>query len=279
LVKPWFVVVVIACGNDRDVPRDPTPKPQPESRRSIDLRVTGAPISIRGVELAPSTREPGVVEVSYRAESKDPALQVPAQIRCRVGGYNVVYPATGDGKVSGPRLASLFRPEPFAEPVEACEVGFFVAKQRIAAACFRADMLVDGACPAETFPPPKLQTTFAVELTRPVLELRHGTALVSALFTLSQPLDAGRRFATQIRCQDETGIASGEGELAFTPLEEIPVGSSVYGPIAMFLDRTPSPDATCELRVVSRALAGLPTEQVHARYCMTTGAVRAGACP
>ncbi|HEU4615252.1 MAG TPA: hypothetical protein VFS15_24330, partial [Kofleriaceae bacterium] len=56
------------------------------------------------------------------------------------------------------------------------------------------------------------------------------------------------------------------------------VGASVYGPIAMFLDRTPQPTAVCDLRVVSRAIDGAPTEQIHARYCLTTGAVRAGEC-
>jgi len=47
----------------------------------------------------------------------------------------------------------------------------------------------------------------------------------------------------------------------------------------MFLDRTPQPTAVCDLRVVSRATSGAPTEQIHARYCLTTGAVRAGDCP
>jgi hypothetical protein len=296
MVKPWLVIALVGCGNERDVQREPPPA-QSEGRsfessgsdgqrgtaaavrRSIDLRVEGAPVSIRGVELVPSSRERGVVELGYRAEAKAPSLQVPAQIMCRVGGFNIVYPASGDGKVSGPRLATLFRPDPFSEPVEACEVAFFVDRTQIATACFRDGALADGACPPGTFPPPPLRTTFAVELTRPALELRHGTALVSGLFTLARPLDEGRRFATQIRCQDDAGVATGEGELAFLPLDSIPVGASVYGPVAMFLDRTPSLDATCELRVVSRALAGLPTEQVHARYCLTTGAVRAGACP
>lgn len=280
-MKPaWLVAVVLAgaCSSEHDSGRTPAPSSRAESRRSIDLPAAGEHVAIRGVELVPGAA-PGVLELGYRIETTDPALQVPAQIMCRVGGYNVVYPSGGDGKHAGPRLASLFRPDPFAEPVEGCEVTFYAHDRPIAAACYRGGELAAGACPAGTFPRPRLQTDFAVDLSRAALELRHGAALVSGLFTLAQPLGEGRRFATQIRCEDQAGVASGEGELAFTPLEKIPVGASVYGPVAMFLDRTPQPTATCDLRVVSRATSGAPTEQIHARYCLTTGAVRAGDCP
>ncbi len=288
-MKPWWLLALVACSGERDTPREATP-PRPvggESssdgpswrRGSIDVQVTGAPISIRGVEIVPSPDSPGVLELGYRVEAKDPRLSVPARVMCRVGGYNVVYPASAEGKLPGPRLATLFRPDPFSEPVTACEAAFFVDERQVAAACYRDGELVNGACPPDTFPPPRRLTEQSVEIARAMLELRHGTALVSGLFTLAEPLADGRRFATQIRCEDAAGVATGEGELAFLPLDRIPVGASVYGPAAIFLDRTPAPDAICELRVVSRALSGAPTEQIHAHYCLTTGAVRAGECP
>jgi hypothetical protein len=278
LVKPWWLLVCVACSGEHDTPRERSvPRPAGDSRRSIDVRVTGAPISIRGVEIAHAA-SPGVLELGYRVEAKDHKLSVPARVMCLVGGYNVVYPAGSEGKLPGPRLVTLFRPDPFSEPVTACEAVFFVGEQQVATACYRNGELVDGACPAGTFPPPRRLTSFGVEVTRAVLELRRGTALVSGLFTLAEPLAEGRRFAAQIRCEDAAGVATGEGEFAFLPLESIPVGASVYGPVAIFLDRTPEPSAACELRIVSRALSGAPTEQIHARYCLTTGVVRAGDC-
>lgn len=272
-------MLVVACSRQHDEPRElGKPAARSESRHSIDVTVKGAPLSIRGVELVPSPHAANVLELGYRIEAHDASLQVPAQIRCRVGGYNLVYPAGGPAKVVGPRLAALYRADPFTDQPRACQVDFFAGGRLIAAACYIDGVLRDGACAADTFPSPPRTTTFAVELARASLELRHGTALVSGVFTLFEPLAAGRRFATQIRCEDAAGSATGEGELAFLPLEQIPVGASVYGPVAMFLDRTPDPSATCDLRIVSRATSGAPTEHVHARYCLTTGAVRAGEC-
>jgi hypothetical protein len=278
-VKPCWVLLVVACSREHEQPRElPLPARGSEARHSIDVHVDAAPLSIRGVELTPSPRSPGVFELGYRIEARDRSLQVPAQIMCRVGGYNVVYPSGTEGKVVGPRLAALYRPDPFNEAAQACEVEFVLGERRIAAACYRDGALVDGACSAGTFPPPARKTTFAVELAHASLELRHGTALVSGLFTVAEPLARNRKFAAQIRCEDQAGVSSGEGELAFLPIDRLPAGASMYGPVAMFLDRTAEPSAACELRLVSRATDGAPTEQVHARYCMTTGAIRAGDC-
>lgn len=266
----------VACSREHESPGQPPPRL--ESRHSIDVTVTGAPVSVRGVELTPAPNQPGVLTLGYRIESRDPSAAVPARILCRVGGYNVVYPTTDEDKLPGRRLATLFRPDPFAEPVEACEVTFLRNDVAIAAACYRGGVLADGACPQEAFPPPPRATQFSVELTRASLELRHGTALVSGLFTVFEPLAAGRRFATQLRCEDPAGTASGEGELAFLPLDQLPAGASMYGPVAIFLDRTPAPTAACELRVISRATVGPPTEQIHAHYCLTTHAFGPGDC-
>lgn len=276
-MKPWFLLVVAACSREHDAPGQAPVRV--ESRHSIDVTVTaGTPLSIRGVELTPSPREPGVLTLGYRIDARDPGAAVPARILCRVGGYNVVYPTTDEDKLPGRRLATLFRPDPFAEPVQACEVTFFRGDAAIASACYQAGVLADGACPKDTFTLPPHATKFSVELTRAALELRHGTAIVSGLFTVFEPLAAGRRFATQLRCEDPAGTASGEGELAFLPLDRLPAGASMYGPVAIFLDRTPAETASCELRVISRATTGSPTEQIHAQYCLTTHAFGPGDC-
>jgi hypothetical protein len=181
--------------------------------------------------------------------------------------------------VPGPRLAALYRPDPFNEPASACEVTFSLGGRAIASACYREGELADGPCAAGTFsPPPHVVAGFTVEIARAALELRHGTALVSGLFTVFEPLTDGRRFVTQIRCEDSGGVATGEGELAFLPLDELPAGASMFGPVAIFLDRTADPSANCVLRIVSRAPGGPPTERLHARYCLSVGSVRAGDC-
>lgn len=275
-MRPYWLLVVAACSPERDEPRAAPPRVQ--ARTSIDVTVKDAPLSIRGVELTPWPRSPGVLELGYRVEATDKTLQIPARIACRISGYNVVYPSGGEGKVPGPRLAALYRPDPFSERATACEVTFLLHGRAIAAACYRGGELADGACVAGTFPPPPQVSGFSVEIARAALELRHGTALVSGLFTVFEPLAADRRYVTQIRCEDSAGTATGEGELAFLPLAELPAGTSVYGPVAIFLDRTPEASALCDLRIVSRAATGAPTEHLHARYCLTTGAVRAGDC-
>ncbi len=278
-MKPIWLLLAAACSPSRSDSNElAQPARSPEARQSVDLRVTDAPLSIRGVELTPSSRLPGVFELGYRVEARDASLQVPARIMCRVGGYNIVYPSGGEGKLPGPRLAALYKPDPFTERASACQIDFFLAEKPIAAACYRDGSLSDGTCPAGTFAPPPRQTGFSIELARASLELRHGTALVSGLFTLAEPLAPGRKLATQIRCEDPAGTATGEGALAFLPLDQLPVGASMYGPIAIFLDRTPDPTATCDFRIVSRATTGAPTERLHARYCLTTGATRAGDC-
>ena len=281
---------MIACGSKRDEHREAplagsartTAIEGSGSRRSIDVTVEGAPISIRGVELAP-TATLGVLELGYRVEARAAGAKptVPGRIMCRLADYNVVYPASSEGKQPGPRLTSQFRPDPFAEAPRTCEVVFWVDDRRVAAACYQDGELSDGACPTGSFPPPPAPTggpTDGIHLTRANLELRADAAVVTALYTLAEPLHASRRFAGKIKCEDSRGTASGEGALTFLPLDRIPVGASVFGPLALFLDRTPEPTASCELALVSRSTTGAAAEEIHAKYCLTTSAVQVGPC-
>jgi hypothetical protein len=292
LVRPLAVVAALGCGSSE---REPPARGQPDplgaaaGKRSIDVSVDRAGVAIRGVEVTPGKRE-GELEVGYRVDATA-GVRVPARVMCRVAERNVVYPDDATGKVAGPRLTSVFRPDPFRDPVRTCEIVFSVRNAEdgvdrpIARACWDGGELRDGACPATAFAPPPVTASGSVALERASLELHDATAVVTALYTLVEPLPAGRQFAAAIACKDAAGTTSGEGALAFVPLDTIPVGASIYGPLTVVLERTPwtpSPDASCDVRLVSRATSrvvdGGAPEQTHARYCITARAVRAGPC-
>lgn len=230
-------------------------------------------MSIRGVEVVPSGN---ALELSYRIESPDKTLSVPGEMMCRVHGYNLVYPATTSGKTAGPRLTGLFKPDPFGETPARCEVSFRLAGRRIAAACFQGGDLTDGSCPAGSFPPPDAGGA-GVTLEHAALELREDAAVVTGIYTLVSPLPERHRLAAQISCDDAAGPIVGEAALPFVPVEELPAGASVYGPVAMLLDRKPVPLAACDFRLLSRDPRG-SSEVEHAHYCLTTAAVRVGRC-
>src|SRR6185503_11897007 len=60
-VKVPLLLLVIACSGDREEPR--AAPARVESRTSIDVTVHDAPLSIRGVEITPWMRSPGVLEL------------------------------------------------------------------------------------------------------------------------------------------------------------------------------------------------------------------------
>lgn len=285
-VRPLLLGIALAACRSERTPPDPPAAPAPtgidQPKRSIDITVIGAPVTIRGVELQPAPA-PGSLELGYRVDATGPAV-VPARIMCRVGERNLVYPASAVGKVAGPRLTSQFRADPFVETPGICEVAFLYAPAEhaelkvIARACFDSGVLRDGACPATSFAPPQLASAGAVVIERASLEMRDSTVVVTGLFTLTQPLERERRFLSTIRCADAKGTASGEGDLAFVPLATLPQHASVFGPLTIFVDRTPDPDARCTLTIASRSVTGSVEERVHAQYCLTTRDVRAGGC-
>jgi hypothetical protein len=284
-VRPLALVVLAgACSSaDRDDRAAPPATSVPSApRTSIDITVTGVPVSIRGVEA--HARPDGDVEITYRVEAKDAGL-VPTLTMCRVAGRNVVYPMAPAGKVAGPRLSSLFRADPFNEPVSVCLITFVYMASEVAlsqvagSACFEAGTLRDGPCPPSSFPPPELPAAGAIVLEQSLLELRDNSAVVTALFSLTQPVERDRRLLATLRCEDPRGATTAEAGLPFVPLQEIPVGGSVYGPVTFALERTPAPEARCALQIVSRPVGDNPGgERVHAHYCLTKTTVRTGRC-
>jgi hypothetical protein len=281
-VRPLAFAALAACSGDRDNRAAPAPTVPNTPRTSIDLSVTGAPVSVRGVEVV--ARPDGDLEVTYRTDAKAPAL-VPARTMCRVGGRNVVYPMAMTPAVPGARLSSLYRADPFNEPTVVCQILFFYFASDIGApqiagrACFERGTLRDGMCPDTSFPAPELASAGAIVLEQPLLELRDNSAVVTALYTLAQPVAVDRRLLATLRCDDPKGATTAEAGLAFVPLGDIPVGASLYGPVAFALERTPSPEAQCSLQIVSRPVGDGPGgERVHAQVCLTTRTVRAGGC-
>lgn len=281
---PW-IVIVVACGSDRDdrATKPPAVGPGAVARRSIDVTpVPGAPVTVRGLEV--ELRPRGELDVTYRVDAKGGAI-VPARTMCRVGDRNVVYPMSTSGKVAGPRLSSVFRPAPFSDAASACEIVFFHApdaQSRLAIAgraCFEAGKLRDGACGGASFPAPQLPTAGAVVLERAAIELHDSSATVTALYTLAQPIGDDRKLAGTIACEDATGKVTGETALTFVPLEDVPVGASVFGPLTFPLERTPAPDAKCSVLIVSRTVGVAPGgERVLAQYCVTAHSVVVGRC-
>jgi hypothetical protein len=204
----------------------------------------------------------------------DRATPVPADLICRLAGHNVLYPTPAEGKLPGPRLTSQFRPDPFVEVPQACEVVFSYGTRPVARACYRDGELHDGACPDGTFPPPARTTSQPIELGRASLEVRDRAVVITALFTVHEAPPPAHRLAGTVRC----GAHRGEGDLPFVPLDRAAPGTSVFGPLAVFLAETPPADAECELALVARPTAGAAVDRVFATYCLTSGAVRVGTC-
>ncbi len=303
-MRALLVLIAFGCSQQREPPSGGSPvalEGGGRGKRSIDVTVdvatdpsgSGRPaVAIRGVEVVAGNRL-GELEVSYRVTAASSA-RVPARITCRVGERNVVYPASAAGKVAGPRLSSVFRPDPFVEVPRACEIEFRFRtteqdpiEQTIGRACWQpgegdrrgeTGSVRNGACDAALFPPPPLYADGSVVIERAALELRDKTAIVTGLYTVRERLAADRRFGSEIVCEDRQGTTSGEGDLAFVPLDTLAAHASIFGPLTMYLDRTPSNDARCVLRIVSRANNDAGHEQTHARYCINLRAVRAGAC-
>ena len=282
-MKPWLLVALAACSPSReDVP---AAQRRTESRKSIDIKMPpGLLFSVRGVEIARGPKHS--LELTYRVESSDPKLELPGEITCRIQGFNLVYPMTATGKIPGPRLTSLWRPDPFAEDPEHCQIDWLMNEATYASACYRGGELVTGACPPGSFPKrtedelkKNLAGAFVVDLVHATFSVHEGAATTSGIFTILERLQDGHRIIAQLACDDSRGPIRGETGMPLVPLERISVGASVYGPAAILLDRTPADGAPCVFRLVSRGSSGPPHEKELAKYCVTAGSPTVLTCP
>lgn len=268
-MRPWLILVAAACSPSREQP--PPPSHQPEPRHSIDVTVRDAPVAIRGVELTPGPKHS--LELGYRLEAQDKSVSIPGEIMCRVQGYNLVYPAATTTQVAGARLTGVWRPDPFSEEPEICQVDWWLKRTRVAAACYAHGKLVDGACPGDTFTWDDNDGIHAIQLSHAKLEFREGAAVMTGVFTVVDRVP--EHHVARISCGDSGGPIVGEAAMPLLPLDRIGGGASVFGPVAILLDRSPRPLAACTFTIVA---AGGKGEVALAEYCATTEAVRLGRC-
>jgi len=278
-MRPWVLVALTACS-----PREePAPKQRPP--HSIDIPTVtgaGAPFSLREVEVVRGPNHS--LELGYRVETADKTLEVPGEFTCRVQGFNLVYPATARGKLGGPQRTGSWRPDPFAEDPEVCQIDWRSNNAGYASACYRAGELSPRGCSPGTFPPrteDELKTNlagkFAVDLVHASFELRAGAAIITGIFTVLERLAEDHRIVATISCDE--GQAASEAALPLIPLERLAVGSSVYGPATILLDHMPADGALCTFRLVSRPTKGPRDERELAKYCVTAGTPTVLTCP
>lgn len=278
-MKPAVLLVLAACSSSgRDEP--PATQRKPESRHSIDVEsFKGAPFSVRGVEV---TRGPKhSLELGYRLEAADTSLLVPGEFTCRVQGFNLVYPMTTTGKTVGSRLTALWRPDPFEQDPELCQIDWLLHDAGYASACYRGGELVSGACPPDSFPKrtedelkKNLAGAFAIDIVHASFSTHEGAVTMSGIFTNLERVADKHRLLAQVTC----GGASGEAAMPLLPMERLAVGSSVFGSASILLDRTPPDGTHCVFRIVSRAPDG-PDEKELAKYCVTAGSPTVTTCP
>ena len=271
--------MLAACSSSgRDQP--PPAQHKPEARHSIDIEpFAKAPFSVRGVEVARGPQHS--LELGYRIEASDKSLLVPAEFTCRVQGFNLVYPMTATGKTVGPRLTALWRPDPFDQDPELCQIDWLLRDAGYASACYRGGELASGACPPDSFPKrtedelkKNLAGAFAIDVVHATAATRDGALTLSGIFTNLERYPDKHRLLALVSCGD----TSGEAAMPLLPMERLSVGSSVFGSATVLLDRTPADGTQCVFRIVARAPAGPANEKELAKYCVTAGSPTVATC-
>ena len=250
------------------------PLPHPTMKASPPIDLPEADITkLRVVPIvAMDTRgsgsaEKGVFDIHWTASAHHDAATV-----CRIEAYNLAYFGAQDldADAKPDEHEAMYRPDPFVLDPHVCEVRFADKGKLVARACYTDGTLVAGACPAGTFPPPKLPDKMAIDMQGASLLLTNdGGVQVKAMFTTDKPLpDKNTTFA--IVCDHVAGKAmTGEG---LVPLSRLQAGETLYTwELAFFMDKklTALPKQ-CELTVTNKTKLGT--------FCIHEGSTDSGRC-
>jgi len=246
-----------------------------KSSKPIDLPDAG----ITGVQLIPvvamdqgsAHAEKGVFDVRWHEPKRHDSGVV-----CRIESYNLAYFGQPDLDESAApdEHEVLYRPDPFVLDPKVCEVRFVDAKRQVVArACYQDGTMTEGACPAGTFPPPKLPDRMAIDVQGASVHREGGDGSglgVKALFTIGQPPAQEVSFA--IRCDGVTSEPDpGEG---FVPLSRLAAGETLYTWQLVFTmnKRLTGDPKQCELRVFTKT-------KTLGTFCIAEGSTEPGPCP
>ncbi|HSN25143.1 MAG TPA: hypothetical protein VLT45_02625 [Kofleriaceae bacterium] len=253
-------------------PAPPLPRPTMKASPAIDL-ADAAITKLRVMPFVSMERngsasiEKGVFEIEWTSEKRYDAVTV-----CRIEAYNLAYSGMQDLNDSAKpnEHDALYRPDPFVIDPHVCELRFSDGKTIVARACYRDGALDAGACPAGTFPPPKLPEKMAIDVQGASLARTNGGGVqVKAMFTVGKALpDTKTSFS--IVCD---GIASqpdpGEG---FVPLSRLLAGETLFTWQLSFFMKKPLTKlpTKCELTVTNKTTLGT--------FCIHEGSTEPGRC-
>jgi hypothetical protein len=287
LMKYALLLVLVACSSKKRAeppPPAPTPVAKPDapvaiprptmkSSQPIDLPDAG----ITGLQLVPivamhdgsAAAEKGVFDIRWREPKRHDS-----GIVCRIESYNLAYfgePDLDEGAKPDEHEV-LYRPDPFVLEPKVCEVRFLDDHHAvIARACYQDGTMTAGACPAGTFPPPKLPDGMAVGVQgASAHQSGNSTIQIKALFTVARPLADEPSFA--LRCDGNTSKPD-EGE-GFVPLSRLAAGESLYTwKLAPFMNKPVTSDPKqCELRIFTK-------KRTLGTACIAEGSTEPGPCP
>lgn len=283
----WLLLVALAACSSKSAPPPPPAKgsaqppppakpalPRPTMKASppIDLPDAGITklrvmpfVSVDGKGSA--SVEKGSFNVEWTAKPKYDEATV-----CRVEAYNLAFfsfqDLNDDAKPN--EHEALYHPDPFVIDPHVCEVRFADKGKIIARACYTDGALVAGACPAGSFPAPKLPDKMAMDMQGASLSLTNeGGVQVKAMFTAGKALpDDKTTFA--IVCD---GVKSkpdpGEG---FVPLSRLLAGETLFEWQLSFVMDKPfkALPKQCQLTITNKTQLGT--------FCIHEGSTDAGRC-